>query len=415
MTEDVKCPDFPTLRLFALGQVGSPEAEDIERHLLDCDRCAVIFEHQGSVARDEVVDALAGLLPSEEEPESVAVAKLIQLLQRLPPSTSEEHVRRSPLNANVPESPTGLLATCSFLAPAVEPDEIGRLGGYRVLGLLGVGGMGIVFRAEDSQLRRLVAIKVIRPELAEQPAARERFLREGRAAAKLESEHLVGIHHVGMDGGVLFLVMKLLNGETLESRLHRETKLPLADVFQIGRQIAAGLAAAHQHGLIHRDLKPANVWLQGPPPVGTSSQLPRGSLTESIADAPYQVKILDFGLAKILDDDARSLTLSGEIIGTPSYMAPEQTRGEPATARSDLFSLGCILYRLCTGQLAFPGKNLLAVINAMALSEPSPRAIDQAIPAALSDLVMGLLSREAADRPESAGYVAQRLAEIEQQ
>src|SRR5262249_27187820 len=203
-----------------------------------------------------------------------------------------------------------------FLGPPQEPGELGRLGAYRVLRVLGVGGMGIVFHAEDVQLRRAVALKCLLPALAATSQARQRFLREARAAAAIEHEHVVVIYQVGEDRGIPFLAMQLLQGESLEDRLRREPLLPASQVLRIGREIAVGLAAAHERGLIHRDIKPANVWLEGP---------------------QARVKLLDFGLARAVADDT-GVSQAGTIVGTPAYMAPEQSRGDPVDARCDLFS-----------------------------------------------------------------------------
>jgi hypothetical protein len=152
-----------------------------------------------------------------------------------------------------------------FLAPAAAPDEIGRLGPYRILKVLGAGGMGMVFEADDPQLKRRVALKVMLPSLAASESARKRFLREAQAAAAIDHDHIVTIHQVGEDRGVPYLAMPLLQGGSLESRLQDQgagTPLPLDEVLRIGREVAEGLAAAHTHGLIHRDIKPANIWLE---------------------------------------------------------------------------------------------------------------------------------------------------------
>src|SRR5262249_52371164 len=163
------------------------------------------------------------------------------------------------------------------------------------------------------------------PERARDPGAKARFLREAQAAAGIDHENVVPIHHVGEEAGVPFIVMPLLRGEALESRLQREAPLPPADVVRLGQEAAAGLAAAHAGGLVHRDVKPANIWLA-----------PDG-----------KAKILDFGLVRAADG-AEGLTAPGATPGTPAYMAPEQVDGHPADARSDLFSLGATLYRCAT-------------------------------------------------------------------
>jgi ribosomal protein S27E len=173
-------------------------------------------------------------------------------------------------------------APVNLLAPPQAPGELGRLGPYRVLKVLGHGGMGIVFQAEDPQLKRLVALKAMLPHLAANPTARQRFLHEAQAAARLEHDHVISIHQVGEDRGVPYLAMPFLRGEPLEDRLRREGKLPIAEVLRIGRETALGLAAAHAHGLIHRDVKPGNIWLEA---------------------GRRRVKILDFGLVRQLDSD----------------------------------------------------------------------------------------------------------------
>ena len=177
--------------------------------------------------------------------------------------------------------------------------------------------MGIVFLAEDPQLQRRVALKVLRPMLASNTAARQRFLREARAAAAIEHDHIVTIYQVGEDRGVPFLAMQFLKGESLEARLHRDGALPVPEVLRIGREVAAGLAAAHEHGLIHRDIKPANIWLETtrpqPPERGRGAGV-RGSGTGQ--DSRFRP-------GRAADGSSR-LTQTGAIVGTPAYMAPSK-------------------------------------------------------------------------------------------
>src|SRR5262249_6859878 len=206
--------------------------------------------------------------------------------------------------------------------------------------------------------------------LAATAQARQRFLREARAAAAVEHEHVVVIYQVGEDRGIPFLAMQLLQGESLADRLQREPPLPLPEALRIGREIAVGLAAAHDKGLIHRDVKPGNVWLESP---------------------GGRVKLLDFGLARAVADDT-GVSQAGTVVGTPAYMAPEQGRGEPVDARCDLFSLGCVLYQMCTGQPPFRGNNTVALLLAVARDQPSPPCqLNPDLPLPLSDLVMQLL------------------------
>ena len=279
-----------------------------------------------------------------------------------------------------------------FLAPAQAEDELGRLGGFRILKILGHGGMGVVFQGEDPKLGRPVAIKVMLPRLAASKSAQERFLREGRTAAALEHDHVVRILQVGEDRGAPFIVMPFLKGEPLDGRL-RDEPLPLSEVLRIGREIAEALAAAHERGLIHRDIKPANVWLEA---------------------TRQRVKILDFGLARVAVDDAH-LTRTGAILGTPAYMAPEQGRGERVDARGDLLSLGVVLYRMCTGTTPFKGHDTFSTLLAVATHHPpAPAEVNPEVPPGLSHLVMALLAKDPNARPASAQTVAHLLAELEQ-
>jgi formylglycine-generating enzyme required for sulfatase activity len=279
-----------------------------------------------------------------------------------------------------------------FLAPPQEADELGRLGRYRVLRELGRGGMGVVFVAEDPRLQRLVALKVMKPEAAARPDARTRFLREALSTAQVPHDHIVPIYDSGEDNGSPFLVMPLLQGQTLEDRL-RHGPPPLAEALRIAREIAEGLAAAHEKGLIHRDVKPGNVWLEKEP--------------------PDRVKVLDFGLARLVEADAQ-LTASRALLGTPAYMAPEQAAGsKDVDGRADLFSLGAILYEMLTGRRAFLGKGLMALANRLLQPPPPPHVLSPEVPGAVSALVMRLLAEDREERPASAASVARLLRALE--
>jgi eukaryotic-like serine/threonine-protein kinase len=209
-----------------------------------------------------------------------------------------------------------------LLSAPSHPEMLGRLGRYEIERMIGSGGMGIVFKGFDTELNRPVAIKVLAPHLAGSGAARKRFAREARAAAAVVHEHVVAIHNVESDGAAPFLVMQFVAGESLQARLDRQGPLELCEILRIGRQTAAGLAAAHAQGLVHRDVKPSNILLE--------HGVERALLT-------------DFGLARACDD--ASLTHTGHMPGTPHYMSPEQARGESIDARSDLFSLGSVCMR----------------------------------------------------------------------
>jgi len=285
-----------------------------------------------------------------------------------------------------------MVGELEMLQPPEQGGEIGRIGGYRVLEILGAGGMGMVFRAKDPKLKRSVALKVMKPSSKSSRTARDRFLLEAQAAAAIEHDNVVAIHQVGEDHGVPFIAMPMLKGESLRSMLVREGQLKEADAIQIGRQVAQGLAAAHAMGLIHRDIKPDNIWIE------------KGS---------RRAKILDFGLARMDDHDA-NLTHSGTVLGTPRYMSPEQADGRLVDHRSDLFSLGCVLYHAVSGKLPFSGESLTAVLLAVSQADPIPiQEVAPEIQPALGSLISRLLNQDADQRPQAASEVVEALKAIQ--
>src|SRR5262245_9125179 len=397
MADQIGCPDVESLRRLMLGQAAADEAESLGEHLLHCARCADTVHSLD--ATDLLVQAARAGKKVWEDADQGYIAALIQRLQQLPaPSAVEAPPTDAGANSNTPSESDPVRDWTALLAPPQGPGEIGRLGNYRVLRVLGAGGMGVVFEAEDTQLKRLVALKAMKPDLAASLLHRQRFQREAQAIARLEHDHIVAIFQVGEDRGIPFLAMPLLKGETLESRLVRERQRdtsvpqPVEDVLRIGREIAEGLALAHENGVTHRDIKPANIWLE---------------------KNTGRVKILDFGLVRPAEDDAH-LTQTGIVAGTPQYMAPEQAAGQPADHLSDLFSLGCVLYRLLTGRLPFRGANSMAVLHALAVEQPQPpHEINPLVPRTLSDLTMRLLAKDPKQRPQTAQLVADSLAEIQ--
>ena len=285
-------------------------------------------------------------------------------------------------------------ATLAFLAaPARRPDSLGRLGHYEVLEVLGRGGFGVVFRAFDDVLQRVVAVKMLLPSMASTSPARRRFLREARSAAPIQHENVVRIHNTGEEP-LPYLVMEFVRGETLQQRLERTGPLEVAEVLRTGRQLAAGLAAAHAQGLIHRDIKPANILIEA---------------------APLEcVKITDFGLARAADD--ASLTRSGVVAGTPMYMAPEQAKSDALDHRADLFSLGSVLYEMLTGRPPFRAETVLGVLKRVADDSPRPiRDVIPEVPEWLCRIVQKLHEKNPADRFQSAKEVADLLADCEAQ
>jgi len=311
----------------------------------------------------------------------------------LGPSKAPAHFAATPSPDRLDETlaPSGRQEMYAFLSPPKDGNELGWLGTYRVMALLGQGGMGLVFQAQDDSLQRSVALKVMRPEVARDESSRQRFLREARSMAALKSDHVVTIHQVGQDNEVPFLAMEYLKGEPLDRWLEKNGRPPLKDAVRIGIQIARGLASAHELGMIHRDIKPANIWLEEP---------------------GARVKILDFGLARAARDSSR-LTQTGLIVGTPAYMAPEQAEGEDVDERCDLFSLGCVLYELLAGEQPFTGTSTVAILKAVALKEPPPLAtFNPTVPQSLTDLVNALLVKEPRDRIGSAKEVVRILEAI---
>lgn len=265
---------------------------------------------------------------------------------------------------------------------AYRPGE--SVAGFRLLREIGHGGFGQVFESEDPILKRKVAIKFLRGDLLNHGSVRDLFLNEARAMAAIQHDHVISIHQVGQDGGNLFLVMPLLAGETLASRLQREGILPMVEVQRIGRELASGLAAIHAKGLIHRDIKPANIWLEA------------GS---------GRVKVLDLGLA----EDAASIR-QGSSAGTPAYMSPEQVRGEELDFRSDLFSVGAVLYECVTAKRAFPGDTITQVFDGVTKGELlSVLKANPGVPPALAELIAKLLEKDQNQRPKSTQEVLTAL------
>ncbi len=387
------CPQADDLQRFLLGQVSEGQAWHVEEHLRRCGACLDFLNTLR--AEDPLTAAFRRQgRGTARVPAGERVEGLMHRLRGLPVSRGPVLVEGSTDPA--PDTPPGEVPpeVYDFLAPPQAPDELGRLGPYRVLSVLGAGGMGVVFQAEDPQLRRRVALKVMKPVLAASESARKRFLREAQVTAALVHDHIVTIHQVGEDRGLPYLAMQYLQGEALADRLAREGPLPPAEAVRIGREVAAGLDAAHRGGLLHRDVKPSNIWLET-----TDGRDGRPAAPRS--------RLVDFGLARSAGADA-SLTQPGVIVGTPMYMSPEQAGGGKVDARSDLFSLGCVLYHMCTGRPPFTGSDTIATLLLVAATEPpAPRTLNPAVPPALSDLILRLLAKDPESRPAGAGAVVE--------
>jgi eukaryotic-like serine/threonine-protein kinase len=271
---------------------------------------------------------------------------------------------------------------------------------YRIVEQLGAGGMGVVFKAQDTRLDRAVALKFLPEKLAQEPQALERFRREARAASALNHPGICTIYDVGEEDGRAFIAMEFLDGETLRNHIHGKP-LPVAEILALGIEIAEALDAAHAQGIIHRDIKPANIFVNK-----------RG-----------RAKVLDFGLAKLVPkgvavgdagsgfESSGSTSIAGLISGTPSYMSPEQVRGDELDARSDIFSLGLVLYEMATGRQAFGGGTGGAIIEAVLTKPPvSARIINPDIPPALEAIINQALQK---DREQRYQHAPDMLADLQ--
>ena len=285
------------------------------------------------------------------------------------------------------EGQSGRLAPPPFLGPTDDPAMIGRIGSYEIRGVLGRGGFGWVLKGHDPALDRIVAIKILDPAAASVGAARERFAREARAMASVSHEHVVPIYAVDAHAGLPYFVMEYVAGGSLERRLKEEGRCDVVSIVRVGLQIALALTAAHRDGLVHRDIKPGNILLD------------RGT---------ERVRVADFGLARVANEV--SSTRSGLIAGTPQYMAPEQVRGETCDAQSDLFSLGAVMYELCTGHAPFRADSVYGIMQRIVHDEPrSIREQNPDIPEWLEQFLLRLLEKDKARRFPSADEVATLL------
>lgn len=394
MPNPTSCPNVEILKAFALGYTAEVDAAEIETHLADCPACIAVLDQTGIA--DPLVAAVRTASPAEADSADRVFVDRLQAVGRPadPAQTTDFSLRASTANHPLSVSDHDTEEGIAFLAPPLEPGEIGRLGPYRVLSQLGHGGMGMVFRAEDPGLRRPVALKVMRPRVAASAVAHRRFLAEAQAAAQFRHDHVVTIYQVGEDRGVPYLAMELLDGESLEDRLQNVGRISAVEVCRVGRETAQALSAAHAVGLVHRDIKPANLWLDS---------------------ASGRTKVLDFGLARAAASDA-GVTASGFIVGTPAYMAPEQARSESLDGRADLFALGVTLYRAATGVLPFQGRDAVSTLLAVTTRTPvCPNSVCPEVPAELSSLIMRLLEKNPSDRPATAAEVATELAQLERQ
>lgn len=280
--------------------------------------------------------------------------------------------------------------TYDFLDPPAGPDELGRLGPYRIVGLLGQGGMGEVFQAQDGRLKRTVALKVMNKKFAATANSRKRFIEEARSMAAVHHDNVATIFEVGVHNGMPFLAMEMLKGQSLFDAMAGKRQFPWRDVVRVAREVAAGLAAAHECGIIHRDIKPGNIWIEDP---------------------SGRAKILDFGLALAGNDH---LSPRNSVVGSPGYLSPEQARNELVDDRTDLYALGAVLYQMVTGGLPVTAKSMSGQLIAIICHDIKP-ILDRApqTPAPLCRLIEQLLAKEARDRPSSAAAMVALVEQVE--
>jgi tetratricopeptide (TPR) repeat protein len=399
MTEQLPCADLQKLKSFSLGQLGEPEAEALERHVSQCPRCG---KRLGELeAEDSLVLAMRKPSSILQGPDQGTVRDLVARLRGLPAIATpvgEATVLEKPASDAIPPGPY------DFLAPAEAPGELGRLGPYRVTRVLGQGGMGVVFEADDLLLKRKVALKVILDARYAEPRYVARFRGEAEAVARLTHPNIVTIYEVGDQRGRPYLAFEYVEGGNLADRLGGQPQ-PVAVSAGLVETLARAVHHAHQQGVIHRDLKPANILLS----VGQAFQ-PDASPGVRLESLTY--KITDFGLARRLDNEG--MTQTGELLGTPGYMTPELTRGHGPAAdsgpRVDVYSLGAILYELLTGRPPFRGESVVDTLEqARTLDPVPPRRLRPGIPRDLETVCLKCLHREPARRYATALALADDL------
>ena len=376
-TQPTGCPSHEALTaLVAAGRFDPSDGEgEMPRHLGGCKKCQQAL--QDIAADQQSWQEAAEALSSAEAVPTENLGALLATLKTLPGKTKKTRPKAAP-------TPVDL----SFLDPPTVAGDVGRLKQYRIVELVGQGGFGLVFKAIDEPLRRVVAIKVMAPMLAVSEAARARFHREAQAAAAVTQENVVTIYAVDDHRGLPYLAMEFIGGMSLQDWLDREGALSVEETLRIGMQAAEGLAAAHKQGLVHRDVKPGNILLQ---------------------NSVQRVKITDFDLARAVDD--ASLTQSGTIAGTPQYMAPEQASGQRRVdSRADLFSLGSVLFAMCTGRVPFRADTVHGVLHqVIEKSAPSIQSVVADLPAWLDEIIARLHAKDPAERFQTADEVAELL------
>ena len=352
------------------GRLTPEEETALSLHLISCGACRKTIETMAwdSLAFKDI--HLKDIHLSQPQYATDSAPGLFRIMRELRDGSSRDD---SSLTLQVAD-------VIALFTPSEAPGSLGQFGGFEILEIIGSGAMGVVLKARDARLNRIVALKLLAPTLATTQHARQRFVREARAVAAIHHDNVVAIHSTDEAQGIPYLVMEFVPGESLAARLRRKEPLPVVDMIRMGREVAEGLAAAHAQGIVHRDIKPGNILIES---------------------RTGRVKLTDFGLARAVDDSG--LTRSGFIAGTPTYLSPEQAAGATVDHRADLFSLGCVLYAMSTGQSPFQADSTLAVLRKVADFDPAPVAeINPQIPHWLSRNIATLLAKKPEDRFASA-------------
>lgn len=392
-------PTIETLAAFGLGCLSETESRDIELHLEDCESC-----------RQKL----------EEVPDDALIRLLQASASERPGQTSDTRVGLLTTDTDASLFGESAVSSDPSLAPLafVLPRELEKHARYHVLGSLGAGGMGTVYKARHRLMDRVVALKIVNPLLVNKPGAVERFAREVRAAAQLVHRNIVTAHDAETVGGLHLLVMEYVEGQTLAQILDEQHELPIAHACEYLRQTATGLQYALELGMVHRDIKPQNLMLvrressaTTPEADSDSRLLPR--------DSEPVIKILDFGLARFVSEATQSdgATEVGMIVGSPDYMAPEQALdAHAADTRADIYGMGCTLYHLLTGQVPFPEASLLAKLEAHRDKLPIPLAqLRPGAPAELAKVVARMMAKDPAARYSTPAEVALALRPFAQE
>lgn len=385
------CPDIDVLRELIQGTLPEDDEVAATTHLDECPGCQYRIDQLAGP--EDFIDRVPRMLGDSGEM-TVLDAALDELegetsrgLPQYPdPERCELHaVGTLPHDTHDDFSPYGDVER--WFGPSDEPGVLGMLAGYDVIDFIGRGGMGVVFRGRDRSLGREVAIKVLAPSLAANATARERFFREARSAAAINHTNVATVHSVEESAQLPCLVMEYVAGESLRQRLDQVGRLELKEIIRTGYQVASGLDAAHTKGIVHRDIKPGNILLES---------------------STRRVRLTDFGLARVIADE--SLTQTGLLVGTPGYIAPEVASGEEADHRADLFSLGCLLYVMATGELPFRADSTMQSLRRVIEDEATPPCrLTPELPAWLNELITLLLQKSPDDRPQTAAEVQRVL------